>query len=283
MSHETAELLARLTETCERAFPLRIAVLFGSRATGRSRPGSDFDVGIVPVDPEMSLRDELALSSSLSAVTGAEVELVRLDRVDPLVGREVARDGVCLFEQAPGTFAAYRADAMSTWIDFEETIAPHRAHLLRRLGGDRHVTNVALVGRKLGLLLEHLRRLRERRPAQLPALRDDLLLQDAMAMGVLVVTQESMDIALHIAADEGWELASTYRDSFMVLARHGVIEGELATALASAAQLRNRIAHGYASLDVERLWSELPSGVTAFESYAGAIAAFLRKTAANPS
>jgi hypothetical protein len=35
----------------------------------------------------------------------------------------------------PGTFAAFRAEAMSRWIDFEETIAPHRAHFLRRLAG----------------------------------------------------------------------------------------------------------------------------------------------------
>ena len=44
----------------------------------------------------------------------------------------------------------------------------------------------------------------------------DLLLQDAVSMGVLVVVQEAMDIALHIASDEGWELAQTYRDAFMV-------------------------------------------------------------------
>jgi hypothetical protein len=31
---------------------------------------------------------------------------------------------------------------------------------------------------------------------------------------VLVVVQEAIDIALHIASDEGWEHASSYRDSF---------------------------------------------------------------------
>jgi uncharacterized protein YutE (UPF0331/DUF86 family) len=78
-------------------------------------------------------------------------------------------------------------------------------------------------------------------------------LQDAVAMSVLVVVQEATDIALHIATDEGWELGSTYREAFAVLERHGVITAPLAASLGGAAQLRNRIAHGYASLDAERL------------------------------
>ncbi len=117
--------------------PLRLAVLFGSRARGRARPDSDFDVGILPVDPGLSLHDELELASALSAAVGAEVDVVRLDDDAPLLGAEAARDGVALIEQAPGTFAAYRARAMSRWIDFEGTLAPHRRRMLRRLAGGR--------------------------------------------------------------------------------------------------------------------------------------------------
>jgi uncharacterized protein YutE (UPF0331/DUF86 family) len=126
------------------------------------------------------------------------------------------------------------------------------------------MTNLALVARKLALLEEHLRRLHERRPADLESFTRDLLIQDAVSMGVLVVVQEGADIALHIASDEGWELGSTYGEAFAVLGRHGVIDEALATSLAGAAQLRNRIAHGYASLDAERLWKELPAGMTSF-------------------
>ena len=94
-------------------------------------------MGIVPVDPDLALSEELALASSLSGAVSAEVDLVRLDQDNPLLGAEVARSGVCLFEEAPGTFAGYRANAMSTWIDFEWTMAPHRAQFLRRLAEGR--------------------------------------------------------------------------------------------------------------------------------------------------
>src|SRR5450432_3539730 len=118
------------------------------------------------------------------------------------------------------------------------------------------MTNVALVTRKLAIVALHLARLRERRPLDVTRFKEDALVQDAVSLGVLVVVQECMDIALHIASDEGWELASTYREAFVVLERHGVIDAALATSLGNAAQLRNRIAHGYASLDAERLWQE---------------------------
>lgn len=116
---------------------LHLAVLFGSRATGKAGERSDFDIGIVPVDPNLTLHEELALAAQLSAAAGAEVDLVRLDGDAPLLGAEVARAGICLFERTPGSFAAYRASAMSRWIDFEATIGPHRARFLRRLATGR--------------------------------------------------------------------------------------------------------------------------------------------------
>jgi uncharacterized protein YutE (UPF0331/DUF86 family) len=71
------------------------------------------------------------------------------------------------------------------------------------------VTNSVLVAKKLAILDEHLRRLRDRRPNDLAPFLGDPLLQDAVALSVLVIVQEAMDIALHIASDEGWELAKT--------------------------------------------------------------------------
>jgi predicted nucleotidyltransferase len=131
----SAAPLDRLREALAQGPPLRLAVLFGSRATGKAVPGSDYDVGILPVDPGLSLHDELAIASRLSGAVGAEVDVVRLDHDAPQLGAEVARSGVCLFEAAPGAFAAYRADAISVWIDFDSMVAPHRARFLRGLAG----------------------------------------------------------------------------------------------------------------------------------------------------
>jgi predicted nucleotidyltransferase len=130
-------LLERLRAPLRCGPPLRLAALFGSRATGTEKPDSDFDIGIVPADPTLTLHEELALAAALSGAVDAEVDLVRLDGEDLLLGREVAQTGVCLLEDSPGVFAAYRATAMSRWMDWDETLAPHQANFLRRLARAR--------------------------------------------------------------------------------------------------------------------------------------------------
>jgi uncharacterized protein YutE (UPF0331/DUF86 family) len=137
------------------------------------------------------------------------------------------------------------------------------------------VTNAALVLAKLTTLRDHLGRIERRRPADVESLRGDLDRQDALALSVLVALQEAADIALHIASDEGWGVASSYADGFNLLARHRVIDAGLASRLAAIAALRNRIAHGYGTVDVDRLWNDSPAGVAALREYAGAIASFL--------
>ncbi|MGH7297255.1 MAG: type VII toxin-antitoxin system HepT family RNase toxin [Polyangiaceae bacterium] len=137
------------------------------------------------------------------------------------------------------------------------------------------MTDAELVIRKLAILGEHLARARRRRPAQLDALRADVDLQDSLSLSVLVAIQEAIDIAFHVVSDEGWGAPASYAESFEVLARRGVIEPTLAAALSAAAGLRNRLAHAYATLDIDRLWSELPAGLDALEQYAAAIARFV--------
>lgn len=137
------------------------------------------------------------------------------------------------------------------------------------------MTDIELVLRKLATLQDHLQRARRRRPETIEALVADQDQQDALSMSLLVAIQEALDIAFHIAADEGWGIPGSYAESFEILARNGVLDAELARGMASAAGLRNRIAHGYATLDLPRLWAELPHGLELLDRYAQALATFL--------
>ena len=135
------------------------------------------------------------------------------------------------------------------------------------------MTDRDVVFRKLSSMREHVARMRRRRPVDVESFRADVDRQDAIGMSLLVAVQDALDIALHIAADEGWGVPASYAESFAMLARHGVIEPMLATALASMAALRNRLAHGYGTADMDRIWAELPAGLAALEELASAIAA----------
>ncbi len=137
------------------------------------------------------------------------------------------------------------------------------------------MTDRALVLRRLARLLEALANARQRRPSDVATLRTDALLRDALALSVLVAVQEAVDIAFHVATDEGWGVPASYAESFELLARHGVLDAALAKSLTGAAGLRNLLAHAYATLDVDRFWAELPNGLDALDGFAQAVARYV--------
>ena len=79
--------------------PLRIAILFGSRARGTARPDSDVDVAILPADTALSLTDENALCVRLERASGLAVDLVRIDHADEALRWRIARDGRVLVSE----------------------------------------------------------------------------------------------------------------------------------------------------------------------------------------
>lgn len=134
------------------------------------------------------------------------------------------------------------------------------------------MTDRLLVLKKLAMLREHVGRVRRRRLATREAFESNVDVQDAIALSFLVAVQEANDIALHLAADEGWGLPTSYAEAFDLLARNHVLTPEHARELAAVASVRNRIAHGYASIDPGRLWDELPAGLDALDKYVEVIA-----------
>ena len=137
------------------------------------------------------------------------------------------------------------------------------------------MTDVGLVLHKLQRLNENIALVRQRRPPAADRLAADLVLRDAMALALLVAVQEAIDIAYHLAADEGWGVPDSHAAAFDMLASQGVLDADLAGRVTSVARVRNRIAHGYASVDHTRLWHELPDGLDALEAFARNVAAWL--------
>lgn len=137
------------------------------------------------------------------------------------------------------------------------------------------MTDAVLVSKKLAALRQHVERVRRRRPASAEALRQDEDVQDALAMSLFVAAQEAIDIALHVVGEEGWGVPSSYAEAFEELSRHGVVTEEHARELGRIAAVRNRIAHGYASVDLERLWVEIPAGLDCLDRFAAAVSRML--------
>lgn len=86
------------------------AYLFGSRAEGCARPGSDVDVAAWFGDPAF---DELALAGRLPSGT----DLLVLDRAPLELAGRVAMRGRLLFDDAPPARVAWEATTRKLWLD----------------------------------------------------------------------------------------------------------------------------------------------------------------------
>ena len=80
-------VIAAIRSVLERDPRVRLAVLFGSLATGRERPDSDVDIAVL-ADRPLSAELKAEWVGSLAAATGRPVDLVDLRTAgEPLWGR----------------------------------------------------------------------------------------------------------------------------------------------------------------------------------------------------
>ena len=98
------------------------ARLFGSAAKGMARRSSDLDIAIVPrtvVDAIELNAEYLDLIARLSLVAERDVHLILLDRVEPVLGRQVFLDGRTLFDRDPRRTAAILERITQDYFDGE--------------------------------------------------------------------------------------------------------------------------------------------------------------------
>lgn len=72
-----------------------------------------------------------------------------------------------------------------------------------------------------------------------------------------VAIQATIDIALHLVAEDGADTPETYASAFRVLAEVGVVDPGLADRLQRATGLRNLLVHAYLEVDPTRIWDQL--------------------------
>lgn len=90
----------------------RLIVLFGSGARGEPTV-RDLDLGILAEAPDLT-----GVTNAFIRHLGfQDVDVVNLQRADPLLAMLVARDGVILHEDPPGTFARFGSLAMRRYAD----------------------------------------------------------------------------------------------------------------------------------------------------------------------
>jgi len=116
-------------------YGLKLAILFGSQATGKAHQGSDVDIAVLG-EKKLSFEDIISLNNELAEVFQTrEIDVKSLHNSDPLFRYQVMRDGKLLFGKNYN-YHSFKAYAFRDFVDsrdllnLKETIVKKRVESL---------------------------------------------------------------------------------------------------------------------------------------------------------
>jgi uncharacterized protein YutE (UPF0331/DUF86 family) len=111
----------------------------------------------------------------------------------------------------------------------------------------------ALLAKGVADIRDAVARIREVLPQDVTEFARDRTIREVVVLNLFVALQQCLALAAHRLADEGKDVPAGYREVFIALADRSVLDAQLAARLATAAGLRNLIAHRYGVLNWERI------------------------------
>lgn len=144
----------------------------------------------------------------------------------------------------------------------------------RSIGSEKRLLVVRrdLVARKVGRAAAWLEEVEATLSRPRYELAKDVKSRDLAAFYLFLAIQECIDLAAHWVADEKIPPPQDAASTFDTLASRDLITVESAELMRAATGLRNRIGHGYAELDEERLHEEANEGVAGIREFLVAVA-----------
>lgn len=134
----------------------------------------------------------------------------------------------------------------------------------------------AVIARKVSEIRGRVARVRELLPPTVEDFAARRTEAEALILNLYLALQESSDLAMHVVADRALGVPGDARTAFEMLATSGLIQASLATRLAAAVGLRNRIAQEYGRLELPRVYEAARDDLGDLEALAGAVAAAYR-------
>jgi uncharacterized protein YutE (UPF0331/DUF86 family) len=132
-----------------------------------------------------------------------------------------------------------------------------------------------IVTRRLLALNEALADLERPAARDVNALTTDRVLRSAVERWLQVAVESCIDLAYHVISQRGWAPPESARAAFVILARHSVIEPELAERLGQATGLRNVLVHDYVSVDLRILAKVVCDDLGDLRAFGAAVGALL--------
>ncbi len=131
------------------------------------------------------------------------------------------------------------------------------------------------IARRLALIEEMLAALRAVGEVTAADLRSDLMKRGALERFVQVIIDLALEVNGHLVVAVGYPAPKTARESFVAMARAGVLDPELADRLAPTAGFRNVLVHHYVDIDLKLVAEAIVTVVAEYPVYVQQVARFL--------
>lgn len=124
-------------------------------------------------------------------------------------------------------------------------------------------------------ILDHLKKLDEaildlekyQKTITLADLENDRDKRNMVLHAMLLAIQASLDIGNHLIAEYHLERPETYRETFEILNKAGLLLKDLSEELAGLAGFRNVLVHLYWKLDLEEVYQVLQQNISALKAF----------------
>lgn len=138
--------------------------------------------------------------------------------------------------------------------------------------------DIAVIQRKLGVIQRAIQALEGADLRDADRYRADLWLRKGTERFLQEAIEASLDAASHLVVRAGRPAPADFYSSFFELAGIGAIDSDLATALAPAAGLRNRLVHEYDDLDDNIILQSTANALELFPRFVAQVQAYLRRS-----
>lgn len=120
---DITEKQKKLIEKIAEKYSLRLLLLFGSQADGRTHKHSDFDVAYLSYR-DLSLREECSMDVDLFPVCGSKkVDLVNIKTTSPLLKEHIFRNNKILFCSDKSVYNEYSIYAFKSFVEAKPLFA----------------------------------------------------------------------------------------------------------------------------------------------------------------
>jgi uncharacterized protein YutE (UPF0331/DUF86 family) len=135
-----------------------------------------------------------------------------------------------------------------------------------------------IIQARLATLAEYLDLLRVRRVRSMADLLADIREYHATLYELQMACQIVLDISSHILAADFSRRADRYRDVILGLGSEGVLPGDFAQRISGVAGFRNILIHEYLTVDPQRVYQMLQTGLDDLSRFGEYVSVYLLQT-----